>query len=412
MCITAKRAYTLASVLVASFGTMAHAEEPTWEDLTACKLPNAKMVLPGQGSPLARKEGGTVFAFATRTFTPEPDFKEGEFTVAKFIAALKGDIYYAVPEGGCFMVASGRIADLGKHYLHEFDSKELPRPDIHTSKEDGQDVPGLVTGIQERTGHCFLLETRDGKAVLLRIVSQDRKSGEALIQWVYQPDGTRLFGIPKSIPQRIPAAGTKGVPALPSVRQLDMRDLAAAADVHLANRGQLVELCVTIIPLKTESLANRNIAVNLVRKMRAVEAAPVLAKEISANLTLQSRRGASLREFPTVDALAEMSIPGATAAIHQLAVDAERDVPAEEKARMVWESDMQLRRELLALVILRVYGEKLAKIVLEDKIAESDVPKVKETYQKALEALPRVKNWLPEEKPTAAAPSATTVPTK
>jgi hypothetical protein len=273
-------------------------------------------------------------------------------------------------------------------------------------------VPGLVTGIQERTGHCFLLETRDGKAVLLRIVSQDRKSGEALIQWVYQPDGTRLFGIPKSIPQRIPAAGTKGVPALPSVRQLDMRDLAAAADVHLANRGQLVELCVTIIPLKTESLANRNIAVKLVRNIRAVEAAPVLAKEISANLTLQSRRGASLREFPTVDALAEMSIPGATAAIHQLAVDAEGDVPAEEKARMVWESDMQLRRELLALVILRVYGEKLAKIVLEDKIAESDVRKVKETYQKALEALPRVKNWLPEEKPTAAAPSATTVPTK
>jgi hypothetical protein len=418
MCITAKRAYTLASVLVISFGTMAHAEEPTWEDLTACQLPNAKMILPGQGSHIARKEGGTVFAFATRTFTPEPDFKEGEFTVAKFIAALKGDIYYAVPEGGCFMVTSGRIADLGKHYLHEFDSKELPRPDIHTSKEDGQDVPGLLTGTQDLTGHCFLLEAKGGKAVLLRILSQDRKKGEAVVQWVHQPDGTRRFAIPKGkIVIDAPTDGhnqsASGTAVNIDVPQWDVREFAKAIQVHRKNRRKIVDLSISLIASKDRDadLSKRHLAAVLLGQLRAVEGAPSLAAHIDDNLAMISLRITVLNSYRCVQSLIDIGIPGAIAAIIQIETDVKSERPKEANQGQ-WNERMKLRRNLLALVVLKVYGEKLATIMLEDKIAESSDSKVKEAYQKALEAFPRIKNWLPEEKPAATASSDTTVPTK
>lgn len=414
---TANRSWIVASLLIVSLGTMAHAEEPTWEDLTACKLPNAKMVLPGQGNPLARKEGGTVFAFATRTFTPEPNFKDGEFTVAKFIAALKGDIYYAVPEGGCFMVTSGRIVDLGKHYLHEFDGKELPRPDIHTSKEDGQDVPGLMTGLQDRTGHCFLLETKDGKATLLRIVSQDRKSSEAVVQWVFQPDGSRKFSIPQAqLVARATAtqlSGSATPSAAPVVGALDMHDFAKAIVTHKENRKKLVDLSIALIASEPSDgqLYNRHQACLLLGELRAAEAASTLAARVDDNLALVSSRITVQNSYRCVQALIDIGIPGAQAALKQMAMDAASDPPKGGDTKK-WSEKLERRRDLLTLVVLKVYGERLAKVIFEDKIAESDDAKVKEAYQKALEAFPRIKNWLPEEKPATTMPSAATMPAK
>ncbi len=51
---------------------------------------------------------------------------------------------------------------------------------------------------------------------------------------------------------------------------------------------------------------------------------------------------------------------------------------------------------LPALVILKVYGEELAKVVLKNRIAESEDPEVKQAYRKAVEALGQVKKWLPD----------------
>lgn len=402
--------FSLTGLLVLAFSLPTKADEPTWEDLTACKLPNAKMILPGQGTALARKEGGTVFAFSTRTFSPELNFKEGGFTVAKFIAALKGDIYYAVPEGGCFMVTSGRIVDLGKHYLHDFDGKELPRPDIVTSKEDGQDVPGLLTGTEELTGHCFLLEAKGGKAVLLRIISQDRKRGESVVQWVFQPDGTRRFTIPKGkiIIDAPTSGGDRSAPGTPvriDIPQLDMREFGKAARMHLKNRKKLVHLSISLVSSKDADLSNRHFAAILLGQLRAVEGAPALAARVDDNLAMVSLRITVSNSYRCVQSLIDIGIPGALAAITQIKSDAKSEQLKEADQRL-WNERMELRRNLLALAVLKVYGEELAKIVLEDRIAQTEDSKVKEAYQKALKAFPRIKNWLPEEK------TATTMPIK
>jgi len=404
-----KTVYVIASVSVASlaWGVVAFAEEApaaehsriAWEDLSACKLPNMKRLLPGQGSPLARKEGGTVFSFATRTFSPEPDFDEKTFTVQKFITALKGDIYYAVPDNGCFMVTSGRIADLGKHYLHEFDGKDLPRPDIMVTKEDGHDVPGLLTGIQKRMGHCFLLETTDGKAVLLRIVSQDRKQGEAIVQWVYQPDGSRLFRIPKHVvkaPSTMQAPTVNGAPARVLLAPVNVLDLAKATRSHLENESKLVAACIKMI----EAGDDRHLRqiIHVLGEIRSIEAAPVLARNVDRRLSVAGMPISEVtveNTYPVLQALIRIGIPGAQASLNVTAVDAEnvqrakRD-PEDERRRL------DLRRNLLSLVVLKVYGEKLARIVLEDRTKEAKDPEAKEAFKKALRSFPRIRNWLPD----------------
>lgn len=105
-------------------------------------------------------------------------------------------------------------------------------------------------------------------------------------------------------------------------------------------------------------------------------------------------------------ALIRIGVPGANAALHQLELDAAKDQPKSSDQRLLNER-LSLRRNLFALVVLKVYGEKLAKTVLEDKIAGAADPRVKEAYQKALEAFPRIKNWLPEEKAATTMPAAT-----
>ena len=309
------------------------------------------------------------------------------------------------------MVTSGRIADLGEHYLYEFDGKELARPEIVKTKQDGHDIPGFVTEIQKLTGHCFLLETQNGKFVLLRIVWQDRRQGEMLIQWVYQPDGKLTFSIPKGELTKIQAPPITSLLTVPSTTVSgNVTDICTL----LLVRTQMIQKFIVTVdkPAQTqpETVAKAEAILSL-GQLRAKEAANALAREIDfRNPFVLSREISMARSYPAMNALIEVGIPGANAALDQINTDAKSEQPKEVEQRL-WSEKVELRRNLLALVVLKVYGEKLAKIVLEDKIAESSDSKVKEAYQKALEAFPRIKNWLPEEEAATTMPVAT-MPTK
>ncbi len=385
-------------------------KQPSWEDLSQCKLPNGTVVLPSDGTLLARKEG-SIFSFAANKLSPRPEKKGSpEDTVRAIRQAKAGDIMYFTDAGGCFFVISGRITDLGKHYLHEFDGKELPRPKIITGKEDREDVPGLMTGIDALTGHCFILETMDRKYVLLRIVSQDRrKERRARVQWVYQPNGTRVFNVPKSkIQTQAPAVVGRpvqeGKAALSPIMKLDVRDFAKAGDTHKENRKKLVELSLALVASKDADIGNRHLACILLGKLRAPEGAPVLAARINEDLSLISTEISVENSYRCVGALIKIGVPGALASMDQMEIDTRSKPPKDGDARE-WNFRIQLRRKLLALVVLNVYGEKLGKIVLEDRIAQAKDPKAKAAFQEALEAFPTIKNWLPKEKTPATRPA-------
>lgn len=176
-----------------------HSPKPA-EDLSQCPLPHGTAILAKEGSARSSKLGGSFFKFADRKYYLSP-FREENKTPGSASALLKalrdrdtGDIFYIRYKGGGLFSVSGRIADLGEHFLWEFDKKELSRPKIgNYYEEDREKIPGMANPIE--TGHCYLVETVDGKFAIVRLLRA--YPNEALIQWVYQPNGTRVFTIPK-----------------------------------------------------------------------------------------------------------------------------------------------------------------------------------------------------------------------
>jgi hypothetical protein len=297
--------------------------------------------------------------------------------------------------------------DLGKSYLHEHAGKELPRAKIVTTKEDGQDVPGLVTGISARSGHCFLLETAEGKSVLLRIVSEDRARQHAKVQWVHQPDGTRIFRIPKGPIVTEPAPTVRrrvrGRPVgLAPVGPVDATSLSAASKAHRGNRKLLVAFCIRALSSRDADPGVRHFAVGLLATLRAAEAAPVLAANVDADLARLTSRRTVANSYRCVGALVQIGLPGAIAAADQLEADlgAQRPKGYDDS---LWNDKKTTRRNLLALVVLKVYGKKLATIVLEDRAAQAKDPKAKAAFRQAVEAFDRIGKWLPDAKPSPGA---------
>ncbi|MGB3194103.1 MAG: hypothetical protein WBC39_02295, partial [Phycisphaerae bacterium] len=199
-----------------------------------------------------------------------------------------------------------------------------------------------------------------------------------------------------------PASGT---PLRIDIPQLDAREFAKASRVHLENQRKVVDLSISLISSKEADLSNRHLAVILLGQLRAVEGAPALAAHVDDNLALRSAEITVSNSYRCVQALIDIGIPGALASMNQIEADAKSEAPKEGDLRL-WNDRLESRRNLLALVVLKVYGERLAKIVLEDRIAQTEGPKVKEAYQKALESFPRIRNWLPEEKVATTSPTA------
>lgn len=382
---------------------LAQADPASWEDLSGCKLPNGIVVLPTKGSALARKRG-SIFSFEANKLSPRPRMKGRKYTAQDLIqaigAAKAGDIEYFAVERGGFIVISGRIVDLGKRYLYEFDGRKFPRPKAYVGKEDGEAVPGMLAGLQKSNGHCYLIETADHKYVIFRLISQGNRS--ARIQWVYQPDGSRTFSVPRGavIVDKSVTAGVRSVDAAQgglSIATLDMRDFAKATETHLENRTKIVKLTIKLISSRGANLSNRRIAAILLGQLRAVEGAPVLAAHINDNLALRSLEITVQNSNVCVGALIQIGIPGAIAALCQIENDIASEPPKQSDTRL-WIDRLELRRNLLSLVVLKVYGEKLAKVVLEDRIKEAKDPKAKEAFKKALESFSRIRNWLPDKK--------------
>lgn len=368
------------------------------EDLSACELPHGTVELAEEGSPLALRQRGYIFNFETERLMRDPWDEAGERapSMQAYVQRIRdrktGDMAYSSLNDGTLVAMSGRIRDLGRHFLYEFDGKKLKRPGEvwGTEQRDstGKSMPGAIEGVEE--GRCYIVETVTGKYALVRLI--EKKGRSAIIDWVYQPSGKRLFEIPRGeITERPPGGrvapfekGRLAKPrAVPIISVINEQRTEEAAATHLANRKALTESLVKILGSPDETRWTKALSVRSLGEMRAVGAAPLLASIIDAHLptsqaVLEADRNVI---FGCVRALIKIGKPGAAACLEEIVklTPEDREKPFKEK--------------LLCLVIVRVEGEKIARILLEDRKEKATEPEQIENLQRAIDLIDKVKSW-------------------
>jgi len=361
------------------------------EDLAGCKLPHGITELPEQGSPKSIELKGYIFSFETGRLAIDPftfadkhpsSFKEFRDAI---IASKTGDIYFKSVGKEMFLFAlSGRIKDLGQHFLYEFSGVELAEPTEVFFVEDNEAIPGVQPDV--RLGNCYLITTVNGQLVLLRVIRIDVDRRSCAIQWIKRAPGAKVFEIPKGTivePKRrareLPVPALKGEEYWKRIEKIEKAVIA-----HVAYRKKLTKHLMGILEGGMEKGGHAiPLSINTLGEMRAVEAAPLLASMIDTPIS----SGVSLsltidNMFACVPALVSIGKPGAAACMDEIVklTPEDRQKPFKEK--------------LLCSVILRVEGEKVARLLLEErKEAVSKEKEQVENLDRAIALIEEVKSW-------------------
>jgi hypothetical protein len=239
-----------------------------------------------------------------------------------------------------------------------------------------------------------LVETTDQHYALIRVL--ETTAGVAVIQWVYQPDGTKVFQIPRGALVKLtstssttaigttesakPAVQLRAGGVIAGVDVTDDTSFSQAVEKHLTDRKKLVNLLVDLI--QHSDGPSKALAIRTVGELRAPEAAQVLAEQIDWSDKWSTRLEVTIEvSQPCGPALVKIGIPGASAANDEIA-KCKRDTPASLR-----------RMKLLTLVVLRVYDETLARVVLADRVAAAKTAEEKGAFEAALSALPEIQGW-------------------
>jgi hypothetical protein len=357
-------------------GVVAGDSQIAMEDLSACKLPHGTIEIPEQGSPAALKMGGHILKFTENKLVPSP-WRKAERkprTMEEYVTRVRdertGDLSYSSLNGGTLISMSGKVRDLGTQRLYELAGKDLDKPEVIWGKEErdssGKGMPGAIEHVQ--AGGCYLIETVDGNFALIRIVAQLERV--ATIQWVFQPNGSTRFDIPKGDATPVTSPATQAEPqvqANDASNTTAQQALTTSVKAHLDSRKLLIRALLEVIDGKTGTIAEKSQAIKVLGEIAATEAAPTLASMIdffdseAPSLTL-----AIDTSFPCVPALARIGKPSVFACMKALS--------GERSARAI---------ELSAEVIVRVEGTHFGELLLKDAIEKAKG----EGYRKTLEGL-------------------------
>lgn len=361
------------------------------EDLSACELPHGTLELPSEGSPLA--QGGHIFNFGQARLMPDPWDMANERApsaqahLQRIRQERTGDIAYSPLTGGTLVVMSGRIQDLGVHFLYEFDGSKLERPAQVWGIEDGERIPGIIESVEE--GRCYLVETVTGKYALIRLI--EKKDRSAIIDWVYQPGGTRVFKIPKGeliepseeeVAEAKETARRKKLSSLLKVDAIRITEIEKATATHLENRKRVIQYLMNIVSSEKESRWAKSVAVRALGEMRATEAAHLLASMVDVRIITGTHFESTIKNsYACVPGLISIGKPGAAACLEEIVklTSEDRKKPFKEK--------------LLCLVIVHVEGEKIARILLEDRKQTATNTQQIENLQRAINLIDEVKFW-------------------
>ena len=184
---------SLLILLLSAVAPRAGAAVPTVEDLTGCKLPNGRIVLPAVGTRAA--DNGALYKFSSGQFTTLAN-AEGkplspDETIVRTRETKSADLQYLPAKGGSFWSFSGAVSEVrGALYLSDLSGKKLDEP--WPLPKTTANLAGECINIQE--GGIYILKTTEGKFVLLRLLEKNATS--AVIQYVYQDSGSTTFNIP------------------------------------------------------------------------------------------------------------------------------------------------------------------------------------------------------------------------
>lgn len=375
------------------------------EDLSDCKLRHGITVLPKKGSRKSIEMNGYIFDFEKNQLGIDPferedkrpkTFKEFRDSV---IADQTGDVYFeSIGEQLGLIAFSGRIKEMGEHFLHEFSGLQLAEPELVYHVEEGEKLEGILAKISP--GHCYLMTTVDGELVLLRVISVDGDRRACTIQWVMQAPSSEAFEIPKG---RIlewqvgqssarnageAAVGEAKAPVMPKMRfdrieyVKGVEEFRRAIETHLENRQSVTRKLMEVLQGEDGKGMEGYIAVEALGTMRAGEAAGLLASIIDAPLAYGASWSVTMDGwFPCAAALVKIGKPGASACLEEIV-----RLTLEEKER-------PFKQKLLCSVIVRVEGEKVARILLEDEKARVTDPQQTENLERALGFIDEVKSW-------------------
>jgi hypothetical protein len=242
-------------------------------------------------------------------------------------------------------------------------------PPVQSKKErsgSGEPTPGLLEGLED--GHCYLVETVDGKFALVRLVQKQGRY--ALIQYVYQPAGDPAFEIPKgeTIKVQPPRPTPKPedlIPPPPASVPGKVTDVPTLLEIRQKMIAELMALVAK--PAATEKeKRGKTEAILALGKLRAVEATPLLVQEIEyCHPYGMSDADTIETSYPCVVALQEIGKPGSLAALAAVAQLRLNGLSAEEARKA------RFRLTLLVTVIKGVEGRDVAEFMIKAKSAEA-----------------------------------------
>ena len=383
--------FTFLGVAVPMVPAQVSAEEAFKEDLSQCALPHGEIVLPDRNTRDGEK--GFVLRLSDGSLNRDP-WKGAVGAGPKSIVARfeemrrksTGDVLYSRLEGGSLVAISGKMQDLGGRYLFECSGQELPGPEAVISKKErsaaGEATPGLIEGVQN--GHCYLLETIDGKYAIVRIVLQ-RPPGVAVVQYVQQPSGNRNFSIPRGKlipfaeePVGIEPKGRKSNPVVP----IQIREYSKAVESLLDDRRKLVAELMTIaqVPVSNpDQIQSKMVAIEFLDRLRAEEAIPLFLNELEFKSPWNSSEELRVEnEFPCVGALMNLGKPASRHAIAAIEDSPTDVVPSDKDDFRIW---------LLTIVIKHIEGKDVAAFVIQRRLETTTAPQSRARLNVALEKL-------------------------
>jgi len=372
------------------------------EDLAACKLPHGEVLVPVPSSP--EGANGYLLRFSDARLGVFPKVEVGKTNhdlVDKMRQEKTGDLFFSTKGEGTLIVISGKVADLGHVYLFGLSDIDLPAPkETAADAADPRQISGTVPAAQE--GNVYIVETVEDNYALVRVLR--KQANGVLVQYVYQPNGSTRFAIPRGMTIALPAgplvkpvqaltptnlATTQHAPTtLTPTTAPDPRDhlLEPFLSAHLLQRQMLIERRIAIVrstPRTDAEIATKADAIEELGKLRATEAIDPLLDEISfLNPRARIKRFSVEAYHPAVQALREIGKPASLAALKAIRNLKPEVTPGRPDPLLT----VEYRLRLLTLVITGVEGPDVAEFLLRQDLAKAD-DATKPLYEQALKYL-------------------------
>ena len=391
--------------------TSASAATVLQENLRDCKLPNGVTLLPLQRSDASKN--GYILHFVDQKFTvlPKSDTDKpltSDQIVDKLRAAKSADLMYFASNSGTLWAVSGRIQDLGAMYLYESSAAKLDVP----AEIPGSDKRPAGALIEINEGRAYIVECTNSRYVLVRAL---QKTDDGLIiQYVYQPDGTLNFSIPKSdlveiatstdIEEELSKKGpaTPTAPAVPAtapssklpqttvsvdgirmttagnVTQSEPTVLEPFLSTFLRQRDAMIQSRLAIVKAEARTpmeFQKKTDAIEELAKLRATEAVDTLVAQIAFMNPRVKTKDPSIDTYhPCVAALKTLGKSASAAALQALRNIKFESVPNEDQIQS-W----QYRANLLVVVIRGVEGDDMAELLFKRELDKAP-PERKSLY--------------------------------